>query len=112
MLEQEQKAQAVRSVMEHVEEYDAKGVSMPQLHHSLVKHLKKAGYPSNAAWPIAVEAVAIGCLKGETNLPKPGKKGETQKLGKAARARYCAAYKIYKSNHPKGTGYGKKRGKG
>ncbi len=101
-----------QQILREIEQRILYGVPMPKLYHRIVDHLKKLGFPPSSAWPIAVESVAIGCLKGETNLPRPGKKGEKQKLGKAARARYCSAYKEWKTNHPKGSGIGKRRGKG
>lgn len=83
--------------------------SMPKLHHRIVKHLIAKGFPSSKAWPIAVEAVAKGCLLGISSLP--GDKGKKVKLGKKARAEYCKAYAQWKKNH-KGTGFGKKIGRG
>ncbi len=82
---------------------------MPRLYHSIVKKLIAKGYPPSIAWPIAVEAVAKGCLLGISSLP--GDKGKKVKLGAKARAKYCKGYKQWKSNH-KGTGMGKKVGKG
>ncbi len=83
---------------------------MPRLYHRIVKHLIAKGYLPEAAWPIAVEAVAKGCLLGISSLP--GDKGKKVKLGKKARTRFCKAFAEYKKSHPKGTGYGKRIGKG
>ncbi len=100
-------------LLDHFEEAATKGVSMPELYEQHVKKLKEKGYPSRIAWPIVVEQIALGCLTGETTLPKPGgTKREKQELSKGTRASWCKSYALYKSNHPKGTGYGKKRGRG
>lgn len=79
---------------------------LPELYHRIHDHLKKKGIPDNVAWPIAVEAVAKGCLTGKTSFKHSGD------FGAVARARYCEAYAAYKKSHPKATGFGKKFGRG
>jgi hypothetical protein len=83
---------------------------MPRLYHEIVRHLLANGFTSAQAWPIAVEAVAKGCTMGISSLPE--KAGGKKKLGVKARARYCAAYAEWKKSHPKGSGIGKKIGRG
>lgn len=75
--------------------------SLPKLYHEIHDHLVADGKPDSIAWPIAIAAVAKGCLSGKTTFPNQAK------FGAVARARYCAAYAEYKKSHPKGTGFGK-----
>lgn len=82
----------------------------PQLYHEHVKKLMEHGFPENIAWPIVNEQIALGCLTGKTTLPTMG--GGKQKLTAEVRENWCAAYSEWKKTHTKGTGFGKKPGRG
>lgn len=76
--------------------------SMPALYHRIHDALLREGVAKtdSEAWRRAVAAVARGCLTGQTGIPGVELEGTT-------RAQYCAAYKKWKKDHPKGTGLGK-----
>ena len=75
---------------------------MPQLYNRIHDHIarKNPSWSDSRVWATTVQAVAKGCLTGDTNFP--GK----QEMGPIGRARYCAAYASWKKSHPKGTGFG------
>jgi hypothetical protein len=84
------------------------GRSMPALYDRIHDHIKAANpsWPDSRVWATTVRAVAKGCLTGDVNFP--GK----QNMNPISRAKYCAAYAEWKRNHPKGTGFGTKPGRG
>lgn len=77
--------------------------SMPPFYHEVFRAIKRTNpqWTDSRVWATATVAIARGALSGDTSFPG------VERIGAVKRAKFVAAYAMWKKNHPKGSGFGK-----